>query len=607
MYVQVWLDCRATRMLIDLTTQSLEDLNQSETGACINALLETSVEHSPHFDWVVAHIGGCFPHTVVTRILACGLQDFILYGTESGNISPKLNSVVGILAHLSFSHATNIQKAVLDLFLTSCTDMSEQHTAVVPYLLQLSSLSQDLLDIIVEQGVKAINQDTIPCFTQQAAIWTSKYFSGREALINLMVQQVVRCRQGGLAIVNVLLQYGARHQPTFPREVASEFLEMLLNEAAQLVQASGRVMPSDVPFLQSLQPHVSNLCQMLLTHDTWQQGSVLRLLTLMALLQGPAVSIHVVTLLLQKKDPVKIVLLIRCYLKSVQGLHSQVVDTSVHEALTFQGRNLENTLLNVLQLVKFEQLGEPGAEVRCKFQSALNANLDFFPGLFFQDGQIPHLAVRLLNSIRLPEVIHPRLIAKLSYSSVPHFFTVLSMRGEGNKKEAQKILATLSSYPNGQALILRLLMQGVFSEEWKSLFGAETQPQKNPKPTSSSASLLMQNRNFCSSVTLPQRHSSVFHAGIIGNGIRNRHLANTNLEGSNDCNVEEVRSHINLLLDTLSQCCSFNPGGMTQLSLLLVEIVSPDVMFNGLIWPDEEFTKVLMCICFCYRIFSYLN
>ena len=57
--------------------------------------------------------------------------------------------------------------------------------------------------------------------------------------------------------------------------------------------------------------------------------------------------------------------------------------------------------------------------------------------------------------------------------------------------------------------------------------------------------------------------------------------------------TEEVQSHVALLLDTLSQCCSFNPGGMTQLSLLLVEIVSPDVMFNGLIWPDEEFTKVL--------------
>ena len=119
-------------------------------------------------------------------------------------------------------------------------------------------------------------------------------------------------------------------------------------------------MPTDVPFLQNLQPHVSNLCQLLLTHDTWQQGAVLRLLTLMALLQGPAVSNHVVTLLLQKKDPLKIVPLIRCYLKSVQGLHSQVVDTAVHEALTFQGRNLENALLNVFQLVKLEHLIKRG-------------------------------------------------------------------------------------------------------------------------------------------------------------------------------------------------------------------------------------------------------
>ena len=62
----------------------------------------------------------------------------------------------------------------------------------------------------MEQRVKAINQETIHCFTQQA-------------LVNLVVQQVVRCRQGGLAIVNVLLQYGASHLPAFPRDVASEF------------------------------------------------------------------------------------------------------------------------------------------------------------------------------------------------------------------------------------------------------------------------------------------------------------------------------------------------------------------------------------------------
>lgn len=34
--------------------------------------------------------------------------------------------------------------------------------------------------------------------------------------------------------------------------------------------------------------------------------------------------------------------------------------------------------------------------------------------------------------------------------------------------------------------------------------------------------------------------------------------------------------------------------GFCSVSLLLVEMVSPDVMYNGLPWPDEEFSKVTM-------------
>lgn len=37
---------------------------------------------------------------------------------------------------------------------------------------------------------------------------------------------------------------------------------------------------------------------------------------------------------------------------------------------------------------------------------------------------------------------------------------------------------------------------------------------------------------------------------------------------------------------------------ITTVSLLLVELISPDVMYNGLPWPEEEFCKVLY-ICEC--------
>lgn len=71
----------------------------SNTEACINALLgrsistrdicskivkliriliftDMSVLHSPHFDWVVVHVGSSFPETVINKVLTVGIKDF---------------------------------------------------------------------------------------------------------------------------------------------------------------------------------------------------------------------------------------------------------------------------------------------------------------------------------------------------------------------------------------------------------------------------------------------------------------------------------------------------------------------------------------------------
>lgn len=44
-----------------------------------------------------------------------------------------------------------------------------------------------------------------------------------------------------------------------------------------------------------------------------------------------------------------------------------------------------------------------------------------------------------------------------------------------------------------------------------------------------------------------------------------------------------------------------------MVSLLLVELVSPDVMYNGLPWPDEEFTKVIFIAYIIRNILLVLN
>lgn len=57
-------------MLADLAVKCIATLRQeddNQTEKCVSALLEASVKHGPHFDWVVAHVGGGFPDTVISR------------------------------------------------------------------------------------------------------------------------------------------------------------------------------------------------------------------------------------------------------------------------------------------------------------------------------------------------------------------------------------------------------------------------------------------------------------------------------------------------------------------------------------------------------------
>ncbi len=76
----------------------------------MSALLDTSVKHAPHVDWVVAHIGSCFPHTVIRRVLAVGLEEFVTTQEQGGNRNPKpkMMSVVSILTHLATTHSTEV-------------------------------------------------------------------------------------------------------------------------------------------------------------------------------------------------------------------------------------------------------------------------------------------------------------------------------------------------------------------------------------------------------------------------------------------------------------------------------------------------------------------
>lgn len=123
------------RSLLGLAALCFGKLYSKDTDDCIATLLSTFVQNSPHFDWVVARLGGCFPLKVISkyrnrnvqeccrkftififfyfRILQCGLRGFV------GNANSTLDSEVGILGYLSFAYESDLKFALKEMLQVS--------------------------------------------------------------------------------------------------------------------------------------------------------------------------------------------------------------------------------------------------------------------------------------------------------------------------------------------------------------------------------------------------------------------------------------------------------------------------------------------------------
>ena len=82
--------------------------------------------------------------------------------------------------------------------------------------------------------------------------------------------------------------------------------------------------------------------------------------------------------------------------------------------------------------------------------------------------------------------------------------------------------------------------------------------------------------------------STVFHAGVIGEGKRKTKTDSLETEATNRNGL--------IFTSILFKLCNEvtvlpKEDTYKQLALLLVEVVSPDVMYNGLPWPEEDFTR----------------
>ncbi|XP_014247878.1 integrator complex subunit 5 [Cimex lectularius] len=588
-----WLTCKATRTLIDLNINCLKHLiGSEESDGCIDVLLDTCVKHSPHFDWAVAFIGTRFPEAVISRVLRCGLQDYI---TKKLNTNlPKFQSIIGILMHLSGSYQDVIEQSMLTLFKDSLNvpkvieerDLVIDKLSTVPYLLQLSSLTSVLLSALVQVVIEAFKTPIYGKMERFGEEW-SQCAGSRQSLFDLLIHLILSVTERADQIFFLILDATTDSNPTIA-SVAEEVLELLIKEIEIAIKGNA----SKVPFLESIQKNIEDIFPLLLSENKSHINAVSSMISFIGQQQPSILPQCVAYVLLRSKDDEHLASVVKL---SLGYKSSNVLSPAITYAL--KEREVEDKSRiwdNITKLVKWEA---SGTLISLPILEAVYDNLLIISNLLCDENDIS-IAHTITELIRKPiseyrKQPHFVLSKSVIQATITYFYKCL-VYSEGIEEmkglRAVNLILKKICQESGSRRIfaLREILEGALFRKPSVLFGA--MPHFSPPLIESTISLMEENMKQGHTALMGQRHSSIFHAGIIGNGKR---------KASPSCptSYEDIIHNTNLLLSVLKACCTGESNeesrdAVVSVALLLVELISPDVMYNGLPWPEEDFCKV---------------
>ncbi|XP_045582336.1 integrator complex subunit 5 [Procambarus clarkii] len=612
-----WLSCSPARTLASLTVVCVAH----DPDTAVAALLDASAASGPALDWLVAHVGCSFPATVISRVLALGLRSFATcHGRPPEH---QLASVNKILSHLADRHLPDIRRSLHAILLRTFNGASDPETkASVPFLLCLAVTSRSravLAALTSGLDTLLMPSDHLAALAVQVGWWVPKYFTSHSQLQEMVVHLVLDT--GGSAapsLLRLLLQ-GAASAAKLPPAVASAVNNILQGVVGEICMVtymrrnagSNRI---HIPFLVGLRgggldgsdvgmavggkaiSPVAGLVEETLANPGCQAviGHLKQLITLVVVQQGPATATTTLGHLLHCRTQdgtvghqqiLSAVITALMLNQVVQHAPNSPLSTALAGALQPQTESSTIlTSLNCLETLLCRGRKEK-LHIHPTLTEAILINIPLLAELI-NNPALGTAAVQVLCQLPLKKPIPVGHILSLSHATIFYFFSSLHESSVTKKVcnigRCQRVLSQLAHSSLALNHIIRLLVEGVFRPECAHLFGAQKEAHLDFKNIPGEM-LIQANRQFNSWVKVPQSHTSIFHMGIIGNGRPVQHHQYTTLP------PDIVRLHTQLLLNTLSICCSSqgNGEGASTVALLLVELISPDIMFNGFPWPEE--------------------
>lgn len=606
------------RILLDITTQNLTLLNSEERAKCIDMMLGSWA-----CSWAVGWVGRAEPALVAPRALALGAD-----------------AARAVLAHLA-NHppATHhVRVALLDLFHEAIKEDGkiEKKRDVIPYLLTLASKSDIVLKALTQDIEQTLTDEVMDrlctlCLSQRGTVaWADVT---PNALVALLLRADVQC-------LLLLLRHA----------LTNVFCRQLLEYLLQKLEYESLYADKPIPLVTSAAEEINIVRDKLLDGNQLEKYSLARILIVVSY-SLPSEFVSTISYLLQySRDDTTLALLVRIISGTITmhvpndspdismdtERYQNFIKTGVEYALRdsiladneikmcfidgtvsdTQKTYLHHFCLNVIKLLRWENSNQVSHLRTRPIGRAVEANLYRLGGALQEYasllrirrdctmaalGEMPtcHALAEVLDRVDMSGTKAPppsvEVILKVVQATVKYFFRCLHLKDIMEKLKsvatACRLLRKLCIHSKlARSLALRELLEtAMFKED--TAFGSRPVIGNTVAAIKNWANedlLIHLNQKHGPITQLTQSHTSVFHAGIIGKGVRKY--------GDSDANdIPPILTTNNeLLMGALMSCMDGNSGiveGATSISLLLVELVSPDVMYNGLPWPDEDFTK----------------
>uniref|UniRef100_A0A1A9Z490 Integrator complex subunit 5 C-terminal domain-containing protein n=1 Tax=Glossina pallidipes TaxID=7398 RepID=A0A1A9Z490_GLOPL len=648
-----WLSCSTMRGLLTLISICFRKLTNLEAESCVETLLNAYQRYSLTFDWVVARLGGCFPLKIISQILQCSLKRFAddfhcRFESEIGileylcfaheqvlrvvvkellqeGFQPKKNLDTLIIPFLfvfgNYSDVLlqNMVSVFLDMYndelraiiiqksplwLSNAT-FSEIQPSLNNIALRLKSHGtqllitaskmadqhvwcQDFLEFSLQELEQIVLSARLCPLMDDLVTENTKYMLWKSSLsTNIYEQQTA---------VRLLLIVSSQHSNIYYQSIS----ELLRKCYALNTSGLGAVIRmfsglSGVVEFPDIKAGLQMVLEDVLLQEQFKQARLANSSNISEAL-NTFKNLNTLTKM-QKKN-------------SYTCMKQHQLMNALNECLPKILQILEVTLNKLILRMDIDSSERNMGRYREQQNQANNNTIDIDGntskrlrlGLNSDDWNeeeeeeaydarrlnLAHTIIDLLNTIEAgskTSVIRTTEILKLSVLSVKYFFISLTERTSTQRSAAvNRVYVLLQRQCRARkacrTACLRELIEGALFY-YGYLFGQFEEPLMDELQIPETEMVLLQNQRQSLG---PNANRTVLHAGVIGRGLRPENM----------CTGETCPSEMqNLFIKALDERPLVIEAYST-ISLLLVELVSTDVMYNGLPFPDEDFTKVTM-------------